>query len=270
MKINNVQYGLIFLIIALIIILTFHSLGGDLIINRSKIFKSLVKIEYKFVKENMNKFVYKNYNVYHKIIDETKPYIFIFSPVLFHKRTMNYLGKFNVIEIHYKNSFIKPDMIKKNYLEAFDYTVKYFGITKNIVPIGVCCCTDISLYITHKRSNLVSCVILESAMNKYIQSVNNINAIKWIKFLAKDSYSIDKNFYIPKNILIINYEEEKICPMNQSFMKAQKLKNNDNNVYLFIPKILDKNNKSSLFHAEAFLFDDYIETIQKFINKNKI
>jgi len=268
MKINNVQYGLIFLIIALIIILLFSSLGADLIINRSKLFKSLLKVEYQYVKENMQKLVYKNYNIYHKIIDKNKPYIFIFSPVLFYKRTMSYVDKFNVIEIHYKNSFIKPNIIKKNYLEAFDYTVNYFGITKNIVPLGICCCTDISLYIAHKRSHLLSCVILESAMNKYIQSVDNIKEIKWIKFLAKDYYSINKNFYIPKNILIINYEEEKICPMNQSFMKAKKLKNDNNNVYLFIPKILDKSKKSSLFHAEAFLFDDYIGTTQKFIYSN--
>jgi len=258
------QYALIFLIIAFFIILLFYNLGNDIIVNRTNYMKSLYKKEYKYVKEHMNYVKYENYKILYKIIDKTKPFIFHFCPVLFVERIKKLVETdCNVIHIYHNKTFVKPSAMKKQYLKAFDFCVEYFKI-KNIILLGVCSFTDLCCYVAHKRKDIINKIILESTMNTHLDTINNM-IFRFIKFLAKDEYTIDKKFNIPKDILVINYKEEKICQIKDTLMKIKKIKNNNNTIYFYIPKKYPKNKK--IKHAEAFLFEDYVDILKKWIHK---
>lgn len=263
-KISSMQYALIFLIIGFFIILLFYNLGNDLVVNRSNFMKSLYKEEYKYVHENMNNIKYENYKIFYKIIDETKPFIFHFCPVLFVERVKKLVDTdANVIQIHYNNTFVKPNIIKKQYLKAFDFCVEHFKI-KNIVLLGVCSFTDLCCYVAHKRNDIVDKIILDATMNTHLDTLNHMK-FKFIRFLAKDEYTINKKFKITKDILFINYKEETICPIQDALKKFKKLKNDKNNIYLYITKKYPK--KEKLHHAEAFFFEDYVDILKKWIYK---
>lgn len=266
MRINNIQYAIILLIGGLFIVLLFHSLGNDIVVNKANYLKSLYKKEYKYVKENMNMIQFENYKILYKIVDKNKPYIFHFCPVLFVERIKKLVETdVNIIHIHSTNTFVRPKSLKNQYIKVFDFCLSNLNITKDIILLGVCSFTDICLYIAHKRNNIIKSIILESIMDRHIDTINNIKSIKWIKFLSKDEYTINKNFKITKDILVINYKEELICPIKDTLNKVKKLKNDNNNIYFFIPKKYPKDKK--IGHAEALLFEDYVDTIKKWIYK---
>lgn len=262
-QITNMQYALIFLIIGLFIVLLFYNLGNDMVVNRSNFMKSLYKQEYKYVQENMDNIIYENYKIYYKIVDETKPFIFHFCPVLFVERIKKLKETdANIIQIHYNKTFVKPIVIKKQYLKAFDFCVENFKIKNNITLLGVCSFTDLCCYVAHKRKDKINKIILDSTMNTHLDTLNNMK-FKFIRFLAKDEYTINKKFNIPHDILVINYKEESICPIKDALKKVKKLKNDKNNIYFYITKKYPK--KEKLHHAEAFFFDDYVDIIKKWI-----
>jgi hypothetical protein len=265
-KINNLQYAIIFLTIGLFIVLIFQSLGNDLVVNRSNFMKSYFKYDYDYVKENLKTIYFNNYKIVYKIIDKNKPFLFYFSPVLYAEKIKRFLEvECNFIQIHYNNTFVKPKIIKKQYLKAFDFCLDQFNITKNVVLLGICSFTDLSLYVAHKRINVIKNLILESTMNTLLDTVNHLKNIRYIKFLLKDEYTINKKFNITKDILLINYKEEFICPIKDSLNKVKKIKNENNNIYLYFPKKYPKDKR--IGHADAHYFEDYVDVLKKWINR---
>jgi len=252
--------------IVMIFIVIFQSLGNDMIMYKYNIFRSLYKSYFREMNNLFEVDNYKNFKIYHKIVDNNKPFIFYFAPILVPRRMEKILkSDCNLIQIHSNDIFLKPVNQKKKYLEVFDYFTSKYNINDNIHIFGMCSFTDLSCYIVHKRANKVKSLIIDSPMDNYRKAINNIRSIHWINMFFKDDYTFDKNFNIPVDVLLIQYEGETICTIKDSIIKAKKLKNENNNVYLYTVKTLKNDIYEKIEHALSYYYEEYPKIINEWI-----
>jgi len=266
MYISNLQIGIIMFIIIMLFIVIFQSIGNDIILYRMNFFRSLYKNYY----IDMNKLFevdnYKNFKIYHKIIDSDKPFIFYFSPMVNPKRLEKiFESDCNIVQIQYKKLVLRPSTQKKKYIEAFDYFTSKYNISNNIHVFGVCSFTDLSCYIVHKRPDKIKSLILDSPMYNYRKTIKNIRSIHWINMFFKDDYTLYKKYNIPVDVLLIQFEGETICTIEDSIEKSKKLKNNNNNVYLYIVKTLKTEITENTKHALSYHYEEYPKIINQWL-----
>jgi len=251
--INNVQVGLIFLIIILIVIILISSLGTELIFYVQN--DSIEKFETHYIIDN----VIMLYN----IKDKNLPYIIYFNPVIDKKRFDKISEKYNVIQICNKNNYIKYNLRKK-ILKAFDIISSNIE-NKNIHIYGLCSYTDIACYIAHKRPNVVKSLILDIPIHEFIYTLKNIPFFYWTKFFYQDVMKIDKKFDIKCNILILLYDKEQLCELKYSLMKAKLLHKDNKKIFLYNMKEPTIKDNIYLNHAQTYTHKDYFSILQKWI-----
>lgn len=266
MYITDLQIGIIMFTLVMFIILIFQSLGNDFILYRMNFFRSLYKSYFRDMNNLFEVDNYKNFKIYHKIIDNNKPYIFYFAPIIVPKRMEKILdANCNLIQIHCNEITLKPLLQKKKYIEVFDYFTSKYNINDNIHIFGMCSFTDLSCYIVHKRSNKVKSLIIDSPMDSYRKAINNIRSIHWINMFFKDDYTLYKKYNIPVDVLLIQFEGETICTIEDSIEKSKKLKNNNNNVYLYIVKTLKTEITENTKHALSYHYEEYPKIINQWL-----
>jgi len=252
--INNIQVGLIFLIIIFLLIIIFSSLGTELIFYVQN--DSLKKFNTHYLIDN----VIMLYN----IKDKNLPYLIYLNPVMDKNRFDKISEKYNVIQLCNKNNYIKYNLRKK-ILRAFDIITSNIE-NKNIHIYGLCSYTDIACYITHKRPNVVKSLILDIPIHDFIYTLKNVPLFYWTKFFYKDVMKINKKFDIKCNILILHYDKEQLCELKYSLMKAKLLHTNHKNIFLYIMKEPTKKDNMFLNHAQTYTYKDYLSILQKWIH----
>lgn len=254
--INNIQIALILFIISLVIILLISGLG--------------VEITFYVQNDSMNEYnhinILENIEIIYNDLNKDIPYIIYLNPVIDKNRFKKLSEKYNIIQIYCKNGYIKNYMRKK-ILKAFDIVISKLENKNNINIYGLCSYTDIACYIAHKRSSIIKSLILDIPIYEFKYTLSNIPIFYWTKHFFQDCIKIDKKFKIKCKILILHYNDEKLCELKYSLMKAKQL--NNNKIYLYNMKYPLFNNDQFLNHAKTFLHSDYLEILEKWINMSQ-